>query len=84
MLCGVRKSFPEREGLLQQKVLGVLEAVEVVAGCHAFLAGRLQLYDFEPLVGGGNEEATVFDFECSDFYTGWLVVGVCCFIVWCT
>ena len=84
MLCGVRKSFPERKGLLQQEVLGVLEAVEVVAGSHALLAGRLQLHDFEPLVDGGNEEATVFGFECSDFYTGWLVVGICCFIVWCT
>lgn len=83
MLCGVRKSFPERKGLLQQEVLGVLEAVEEVAGCHALLAGRLELQNFEPLVGGGNEEATVFDFECSDFYTGWLVVGICCFMVWC-
>ena len=70
--------------LLQQEVLGVLEAVEVVAGCHALLAGGLQLQNFEPLVGGGNEEATVFGFERSYFYAGWLVVGVCCFIVWCT
>ena len=70
--------------LLQQEVLGVLEAVEVVAGCHALLAGGLQLQNFEPLVDGGNEEATVFGFECSDFYTGWLVVGICSFIVWCT
>ena len=84
MLCGVRKSFPERKGLLQQEVLGVLEAVEEVAGSHAFLAGRLQLYDFEPLVDGGNEEVAIFGFECSNFYTGWLVVGVCCFMVWCT
>ena len=84
MPCGVRKSSPERKGLLQQEVLGVLEAVEVVAGSHALLAGRLQLYDFEPLVGGGDEEATVFGFECSDFYTGWLVVGICCVMVWCT
>lgn len=83
MSCGVKKAFPEQKELLQQEVLGVLEAVEEVAGSHAFLAGRLQLYDFEPLVDGGNEEATVLGFECSYFYTGWLVVGVCCFMVWC-
>ena len=70
--------------LPQQEVLGVLEAVEVVAGCHAFLAGGLQLQNFEPLVDGGNEEATVFGFECSYFYADGRLVGLCCLIVWCT
>ena len=62
----------------------MLEPVEVVAGCHTLLAGGLQLYNFEPLVDGGNEEATVFGFECSDFYTGWVVVGFWCVMVWGT
>lgn len=84
MSCGVENLLRNGRGLLQQEVLGVLEAVEEVAGCHAFLAGRLQLYDFEPLVDGGNEEAAIFGFERSYFYTGWLVVGICCVMVWCT
>ena len=84
MSCGVRKSSPERKGFLQQEVVGVLEAVEVVAGSLALLAGRLQLYDFEPLVGGGDEEAAVFGVECSYFYTDRRLAGICCVMVWCT
>lgn len=48
--------FSQDKQLLQQEVLGMLESVEVVAGCHALLAGRLQLYKFEPLVDGSNEK----------------------------
>lgn len=61
----------------------MLEAVEVVAGCHTFLAGRLQLYKLKPLVDGGNEKTAVLCLERSYFYTG-LVAGLCCLIVWCT
>lgn len=61
----------------------MLESVEVVAGCHTLLAGRLQLYKFEPLVDGSNEKTAVLCLERSNLYTG-LVAGLCCLIVRCT
>lgn len=62
----------------------MLESVEVVAGCHALLAGRLQLYKFEPLVDGSNEETAVLCLERSNLYAVRRLAGLCCFIVWCT
>ena len=41
----------------------MLESVEVVAGCHALLAGRLQLYKLKPLVDSGNEKTAVLCLE---------------------
>ena len=58
----------------------MLESVEVVAGCHALLAGRLQLYKLEPLVDGGNEKTAVLCLERSNLYAVRRLAGLCCLV----
>lgn len=47
----------------QPKLANILETIQEVAGCHALLARRLQLYNLKPLVGSGSIQPSMLGLQ---------------------